>query len=77
MKSDNVYDILKVVALVILPALATLVSTVFEIWGLPYGAAIAGTITAIGTCLGGILLKASALYKEKKEKEAEEGVEDA
>ena len=61
--SNKVYDILKFIALVVLPALATLIIGVFEIWGLPYGAQIGATITAIATFLGAILSVSSAKYK--------------
>lgn len=53
--SNKTYDILKKVALVWLPAGATLLLAVSHIWGIPYGEAIAGTLTAIATCLGTIL----------------------
>ena len=47
--SNKVYDILKYIAQIILPALATLYLTLAGIWGLPYGEAISGTIMAIDT----------------------------
>lgn len=69
--SNRMYDILKNIALIVLPALATLVIAVFEIWGLPYGAQIGATITAIATFLGAIL-KVSSIRYNKKEAEDEE-----
>lgn len=45
--SNKLYDVLKWVAILLLPALATFISVVFNIWGLPYGDAIAQTITAL------------------------------
>ena len=62
--SNNVYDKLKFIALVLLPALATLWLTVSTIWGLPYGEAIAGTITAIDAFLGACLGISSKRYAE-------------
>lgn len=62
--SNETYDLLKKVALYILPALATLWIAISEIWGLPYGAEIGGTITAIDTFLGACLGISSANYKE-------------
>lgn len=53
--SNKTYDILKYIALFVLPALATLIITIFSIWDIPYGEAISGTITAINTFLGAIL----------------------
>ena len=52
---NKVYDILKWVALVVLPAIATLYFALAGIWHLPYGEEVVGTITAIDTFLGAIL----------------------
>lgn len=60
--SNKTYDTLKFIAAVVLPALATLILTVFKIWGIPYGEAIAGTITAIDCFLGAILQISSTSY---------------
>lgn len=49
------YDVLRWVALVLLPALATLYIAVAQIWNLPYSAEVAGTITAFDTFLGLVL----------------------
>lgn len=67
--SNKVYDILKFIALIVLPALATLIIGVFEIWGLPYGAQIGATITAVATFLGAILSVSSAKYKAENKNE--------
>ena len=53
--NNKVYDYLKWIALVVLPALGTLYFTIAQIWGLPYGEQVVGTITAIVTFLGVIL----------------------
>lgn len=47
--SNKVYDILKFIAQIILPAVATLYTTLADIWGLPYGEAIPLTIMALDT----------------------------
>lgn len=63
MKLDNkTYDILKYVALFFLPALATLMLTLTNIWHIPYGEAIAATITALDTFLGALLKISSNNY---------------
>lgn len=54
MKSKT-YDVLKYIAQIVLPALATLYVTVAGIWGLPYAEAISGTIMAVDFFLGAIL----------------------
>lgn len=60
--SNKVYDILKWIAMVVLPAVATLYFALAGIWGFPYGEEIVGTITAIDTFLGVILGISSANY---------------
>ena len=52
---NEVYDLLKKIALVVLPALATLIITIFEIWDIPFGQQIGATITAVDTALGVLL----------------------
>lgn len=52
---NEVYDVLKWIAMLVLPALATLIVAIFKIWNIPYGTEIAGTIMAIDTFLGAIL----------------------
>ena len=55
MKNET-YDILKYIAQILIPAIATLYFSVSQIWGLPYGEQIVGTLTAVdaflGVCLG-------------------------
>jgi hypothetical protein len=50
--TNKAYDVLKPIALIWLPALATLYFTVAAIWNLPDSANVVGTITAIDTFLG-------------------------
>lgn len=63
--SNKVYDILKWIAMYLLPALGTLYFALASIWGVPYGEQIVGTITAIDTFLGVILGISSAKYNKK------------
>ncbi len=69
--SNKTYDILKFIALKVLPALATLIIALTMIWSIPYGEAIAATITAIDTFLGAILGLSSKEYQKTQEKGAE------
>lgn len=62
-KSNATYDTLKYVALIVLPALAALYSSLGTIWGLPYIVEIVGTITAVDTFLGVLLRISSKQYK--------------
>lgn len=62
--SNKVYDVLKWVALVLLPALGTLYFGLAGIWGFPYGEQIVGTITVIDTFLGVILGISTVQYNK-------------
>lgn len=64
---DKVYNILKFIAQVLLPALGTLYFALAGIWGLPYGEQIVGTITALDTFLGALLGLSTMQYKKKLE----------
>lgn len=70
MKMDSkTYDILKYIAQIVLPALATLIFAIFKIWSIPYGAEIVGTISAIDVFLGALLkLSSNAYYNGLKDK---------
>lgn len=53
--TNKQYDVLKWIALYLLPALGTLYFTLSGLWGLPYGEQIVGTITAIDTFVAVII----------------------
>ena len=53
--SNKMYDVLKWIAMVCLPAIATLYFALAGIWGFPYGEEVVGTITAVDTFLGVLL----------------------
>ena len=62
--SNKVYDVLKWIAMVVLPAIGTLYFALAGIWGLPYGEQVVGTITAVDTFLGVVLGVSSVQYKK-------------
>ncbi len=65
--SNKVYDVLKFIAQILLPALGTLYFALAGIWGFPYAEQVVGTITAVDTFLGVVLGISSANYnKEEK-----------
>lgn len=65
--TNKVYDALKFIAQIALPALGTLYFALAAIWGLPYGEQVVGTITAIDAFLGAILgISSEAYHKEDK-----------
>lgn len=66
--NDKVYDVMKWIAMYLLPALGTLYFAIASIWGLPYGEQIVGTITAIDTFLGVILGISTVQYNKRVDK---------
>ena len=53
--TNKIYDILKFIAQIVLPALGTLYFALAAIWGFPYGEQVVGTITAVDAFLGAVL----------------------
>lgn len=64
--SNKVYDILKWIAMYLLPALGTLYFALAGIWNFPYGEQVVGTITAVDTFLGVLLGISTAQYQKDK-----------
>lgn len=60
--SNKLYDVLKWIAQLFLPAAGALYFALANIWGLPYGEEIVGTITAVDAFLGVILGISSKAY---------------
>lgn len=60
--TNRLYDILKVVAQIVLPALATLYFTLAQVWGWKHGAEVVASITAIDTFLGVLLTMSTKKY---------------
>lgn len=69
--NNKLYDVLKWIALYLIPALGTLYFALSGIWGLPYGEEVLGTFTAIDTFLAVILGISTAQYNKKISKEGE------
>ena len=63
--SNRMYDVLKWVAILFLPALAILIRTVFAIWNIPYGDQISATIMALQVFLGAILGVSTLNYNKE------------
>lgn len=67
--NNNVYNILKWICIIVLPAIGTLYFTLAQIWGFPYAGEVTATITAIDTFLGALIGISTINYnKEKGEK---------
>ena len=66
MLNNKVYDVLKWIAMYLLPALGTLYFALAGIWNFPYGEQIVGTITAVDTFLGVVLGISAVQYNKTK-----------
>ena len=62
--TSPVYDVLKKIAQIYLPAAGTLYFTLAQIWGLPAAEQVSGTVLALNTFLGMLLGISSAQYEK-------------
>lgn len=62
--NNKVYDILKFIAQIVLPAIATFYLTLAGIWNLPFGEQVSATVMAIDTLLGAVLMISSNTYSK-------------
>ena len=74
-KNSKVYDVFKWIALIALPATATLWFTVAKIWGLPYLAEITGTLVAVDTFIGALIGISNIRYQSKIDGYLSDGLE--
>ena len=68
MMSDRVYNVLKQLAQIVLPALGTFYFAIAVIWGLAYGEEVIGTISAIDVMLGAFLGLSTKMYNNSDER---------
>ena len=72
MKLNNkVYDVLKYIAIIGLPAFEVAIPKLFEIWGIPYGQQIGDTLNVIAVLLGSLLVTSTIQYNAEQKKLAE------
>lgn len=64
---DKVYDILKWVTMIVIPALATAYVGLAAIWGWPFADEVAKTSAVVCTLLGALLGISTAQYNKDKE----------
>lgn len=71
---DKVYDVLKWIVLVFLPALSTLYYGIAQVWGLPiYAEQVVGTISIIEVFLGALIGISTINYNRAKQEALEDG----
>lgn len=63
--NNRTYDTLKYIAQIVIPAIGVLWFTIAQIWNIPYGQEILGTITAVDCFLGAILGISTMAYNKR------------
>ena len=69
--SNQVYDVLKWLVVIVLPAFGALWAGLSQIWNLPYPSEIPATVTVICTFLGAVLCISTAQYNKDKGEDEE------
>ena len=64
--SNKVYDVMKWLTVIVLPAIATLYTVLADSWNLPYAEQMPTTITAISAFLGACLMISSHNYNKEQ-----------
>ena len=67
--NNKVYDALKWIVLIALPALAAAYGSLAATWSLPYAAEVVQTINLLTVTLGAMIGISTASYKKDAEKE--------
>lgn len=62
--NSKVYDALKYIAQIVLPALGVFVAAIWPVWGWPNADAIVKTIVAVDALLGALLLISQVQYQK-------------
>ena len=70
--TDETYDRLKFWAQILLPAIGTAYFGLAQVWDLPWGEQVVGTVTVLDTFLGAILKVSSKNYEANLENKEEE-----
>lgn len=63
---DKLYDVLKWITMIVIPALATAYVGLASIWGWPYADEVAKTAAVLCTLLGALLGISTAQYNKGK-----------
>ena len=66
-KDSKVYDVLKFIALIVLPAAAVLWQELGNVWGWPLVSEITATICAVDAFMGCVLQISSAKYSKQQQ----------
>lgn len=64
--SDKVYDILKWLCIIGLPAFEKFIPSFFNRWGIPYGEQISGSLNDIEVLIGALICVSAVAYEKVK-----------
>lgn len=64
--SNKIYDILKWISVIVIPAIVVLINTLGQVWNWEYTKEISITISAIGVFIGAVIQVSSAKYNKGK-----------
>jgi len=70
--SNKMYDVLKYIAQIVLPAIGALYFGLAKIWGFPYATEIVGTISVVDAFLGAVLKISTDQYNQEQQPPDEE-----
>ena len=71
MLKNKVYDVLKWLVIIVLPAVSVLYTALAETWGFPYPEQIAKTSAAVCVFLGAVLGVSTVTYNAQQQKNKE------
>ena len=74
MKNET-YDVLRFIAELLLPGLATFCATFGQIWGIPYMVPVSATIMALDALLGGLIHQSNKKYKHGESSDSDSDIE--
>ena len=69
--NNKVYDVLKWIVLIVLPACTALYSALASVWGWGYVEQVTTTISAVSLFLGALIGVSTASFNKEKENESE------
>lgn len=62
---NKIYNVLKWVLIIFVPALITFLTTIFALYGIPHIEIVVGTISAVATFLGALIGVSTKAYNKQ------------
>jgi hypothetical protein len=64
--NDKVYEVLKWIVVIVLPAISTAYFGLAQIWGFPYAEQICGTLAIVETFIGTLIGVSTKAYRKEQ-----------